>query len=27
VLRTATALVHTDGGWERVGDVEVHGDL
>ncbi|MFZ4719545.1 MAG: hypothetical protein ACOYMR_08970 [Ilumatobacteraceae bacterium] len=27
VLRTGTALVHADGAWERVGDVEVHGDL
>jgi cyanophycinase len=28
VLRTGTALVRTaDGAWERVGDVEVHGDL
>lgn len=27
VLRTGDALVHTSGGWELVGDVEVHGDL
>ncbi len=27
VLRTGDALVHTAGGWELVGDVEVHGDL
>lgn len=27
VLRTGDALVHTDAGWERVGDVEVMGDL
>lgn len=27
VLRTGTALVQRDGAWERVGDVEVHGDL
>ena len=27
ILRTGDALVHTAGGWELVGDVEVHGDL